>query len=139
MIQLPIWALPVVFALAYIAFRWLHNRKIDDAKAAFWSTVKEPLIYLSQDIDDDQVLARVENARAKLAKHGNPFLTANDVYFFVYGSDGENATWDFEAWRDMRMQWAIDTRRAFREMKARQMAESQNGFAAGQMFSGQRN
>jgi len=127
------------FALAYFVFVWLNRRHIDDAKAAFWANVKEPIIYLSQDIDDDGVLERVANARAKLAKHGNVYLRAEDVHFFVFGSDKDNAAWDFEAWRDMRLQQAIDIRRAFRELKARQMGDSKNEFGAAEMFGGQKN
>lgn len=122
---------------AYLIFQYFHRQHIDDVKAAFWANVKEPLIYISQDIDDDQVLQRVANARAKLAKHGNKYITPNDVYFFVFGADSDNAAWDFEAWREMRLQQAINIRTAFRELKARQMQDSGNEFGAAKMFGGQ--
>lgn len=122
---------------AWVVFQWLHRRHIDDSKAAFWANLKEPLIYLSQDIDDDQVINRVMNARKKLLEHGNPYLTPDDVYHYVFGTDADNASRDFEVWRDLRLQQAIDIRKAFREMKARQMQQSNNPTGAASAFSNQ--
>jgi len=124
-------------ALAYAVFKYANRCYIDNVKAAFWANVKEPLIYMSQDIDDDQVLQRVENARAKLVKHGNTYITPEHVYFFVFGTDADNASWDFEAWREIRLQQAIDIRRKFREAKSGQMNESGNQFGAAQIFGNQ--
>jgi hypothetical protein len=124
-------------AIAYAVFRYWHRGYIDNVKAAFWANVKEPLIYMSQDIDDDQVLQRVENAREKLAKHGNTYIKPADVHFFVFGTDADNAAWDFEAWREMRLQQAIDIRKAFRELKSRQMNDSGNQFGAARIFGNQ--
>jgi hypothetical protein len=130
-------ALAAGFALAYFVFMWLHRQHLDDSRAAFWANLKEPLIYISQDIDDDQVLARVANARKKIQEHGNPYLTASDIHFFVFGTDADNAARDFEVWRDLRLQQAIDIRKAFREMKARQMNQSGNPEGAASAFSNQ--
>ena len=123
---------------AYIFFRWQNRRRLDDQIAAFWANVREPLCYRSQDIEDDEVALRAENAKKKLAFHGNGFLTPNDVYFWVYRSDKDDATADFMAWADLRDRQAQEIRKAFREMKTQQMAAAGNPFGGAQMF-GQQN
>lgn len=124
--------------MAYLLFQYLNQRRIDDQRAAFWANVKEPLCYRSQDIDDDGVLLRVENARKKLKEHGNVFLNpATDVHFWVYRSDATDASADFEAWRDIRDQQAIEIRQRFRELKSAQMAASGNPFGAATTFGQQ--
>lgn len=128
----------IVFGLAYAAFVWLHRRNIDDARAAFWATVNQPKFYLSSDIDDKDVVVRAEHAREMLVKHGNPYLRPQDVFCYVWNSDAENASIDFEQWYDLRLLDVMNARKAFREAKARQMSNSQNEYGAAQSFGGQK-
>lgn len=124
---------------AYLLFKWLNDRRLDDQVAAFWANVREPLCYRSQDIEDLQVAERAENARKKLSLHGNKYLNpATDVYFWVYRSDKDDATADFMAWADLRDIQAQEIRKAFRELKARQMSDNGNPFGGAQMFGQQK-
>ncbi len=123
---------------AYLFFKWQHQRWIDDQTAAFWSNVREPLCYRSQDIEDEGVVERAANAKKKLALHGNRYIGANDVFFWVYRSDKDDATADFMAWADLRDGEAQQIRKAFREAKARQMADAGNPTGGAQMFGQQK-
>lgn len=124
---------------AYLLFKYLNDRRLDDQRAAFWANVREPLCYRSQDIEDDAVAQRAENARKKLSEHGNAYLNpATDVHFWVYRADVQDATADFMAWADLRDMQSQEIRKAFRELKARQMAGAGNEFGAAKMF-GQQN
>lgn len=123
---------------AYLLFQHLNRRKIDDQRAAFWANVKEPLCYRSQDIEDTEVTQRAENARKRLREHGNVWITPADVYCWVYRSDADDATADFMAWADLRDRQAQDTRKAFRELKARQMAGEGNPTGAAELFGQQK-
>lgn len=123
---------------AYLFFRWRHQRWLDDQVAAFWANVREPLCYRSQDIEDDEVAARAENAKQKLKLHGNQYISAADVYCWVYRSDKDDATADFMAWADQRDLQAAEIRKAFRALKATQMEQAGNPQGAGQLFGQQK-
>lgn len=122
-------------ALFFISLYMLANRngRAKDSEAMFWSTIAEPLIYRTQDIDDDGAMMRAENARQKLKEHGNLYLKATDVHCFLWGADHEEPTLDFQRWADMADRRATSIREAYRKEKARR-----NPAAAAELLAGQR-
>lgn len=120
-------------ALMFAAYVWLQQRKISDGKALWWATVSEPLHYVSDDPDDDNVVLRAEGAREKLRAHGNKYLNPEaDVWEFVYSAMPQTATRDFAAWQDYVQLEVVKRREAWRMQKAQW-----NEGAAKRQFAGQ--
>ena len=117
----------------FAVYVWSQRRAISDGKALWWATISEPLHYVSDDPDDDNVSVRAANARAKLAAHGNKYLNPEaDVWEYVYSAMPQTATRDFAAWQDYVQLDVITRREAWRAQKVQWNSE-----AAKQQFGGQ--
>jgi hypothetical protein len=123
----------LLFSGLFTAYILLQRRKIADGEAKFWSTVSEPLFYISGDIKDDAVSVRAAYARAKLAEHGNVFLNPEtDVWEEVYSASPLTTSRDFSAWQDLVLLNIVKRREIWRAEKL-----SYNEQAAKAQFGGQ--
>lgn len=111
----------------------LQKREAQNAEAFFWRTHAEPLSYIMDDPFDTTAAERAEYALSMLKKHGNPYLTENDVWLEVYSASHENPTRDFGAWRELVLQSEIRKREAWRAQKVKW-----NPSAAQSIFTGQK-
>ena len=118
-----------------LAWAWwkMNERQIADGRAKYWSTVSEPLFYISGDIEDDTVTARAANARKKLVEHGNVFLNPqSDVWEEVYSASNLTTSRDFSQWQDLVLLSLTKRRELWRREKM-----GYNETAAKQQFAGQ--
>lgn len=130
----------LLFALLigiFAVYVWKQRREISDGKAMWWSTVCEPLAYVMDDPEDYAVTQRAENARAKLALHGNKLLNPEtDVWDYVYRADPMTPTMDFSLWRDTTLLHIKQRTEAWRKQKAEyNLAEAKSKFAGQSVFT----
>jgi hypothetical protein len=125
----------LIMAAGIIAWMiWSAKREISDAQAMFWASVSEPLFFISRHAFDFEVVAMADEARAKLAEHGNKWLDPEkDVRCWVYGSDISNPSRDFSTFHELALKRALIEMEAYRVQKT---AYSQT--AAHAQFSQQR-
>lgn len=112
------FAVAAAFAVGFYIASRAAQRAEDDARAAFWSQVSEPIIYRSQDIEDGEVYMRAEHAKKMLKMHANVYLLPSDIHCFVFGSDSIDPSLDFQRWADLKDQQALKIRAEFRKEKA---------------------
>lgn len=137
----------IIYALAFLglcaAIYRAWSRKIDDAEAMYWATVREPLIFLSEHAFDGEVEARAAYAKKMLVESGNKFLVSPSgevaVWCRVYRVhmgvllNTETVLKDHSRWYDL-------TAQAMANQKAQWIATRAEwiGDKAGQVFGGQR-
>lgn len=115
----------------FAVYVWKQRREISDGKAMWWATISEPLDYVMDDIEDTGVVERAQNARAKLALHGNKMLNpVTDVWEYVYRADPMTPTMDFSLWKDTTLLNIKQRKEAWRKQKTEwNQAESKSHFA----------
>ncbi len=123
----------------FTLYVWKQNKAISDGKAMFWTTVSEPLSYVSDDPFDTTVTERAQNARANLRAHKNGYLRVDqpdpkddDVWEYVYSATPQTPTRDFALWQDMVLLEIVKRRELWRQKKA-----GYNPDAAKERFAGQ--
>jgi hypothetical protein len=77
------WSI-VLIGVLYYAYQWLSKRQEDDAEAFYWTTVREPIVFISETPFDRDVHARHAYAVEMLQLHKNPYLKTEDVWLHVY-------------------------------------------------------
>ena len=65
-------------------YQWLTKKKMEDAEAFYWTTVAEPIAFVSEYAMDKDVVARHAYAVEQLQLHKNPYLKSEDVWLYVY-------------------------------------------------------
>lgn len=120
----------------FAAYVWNTRRAIADGKDLWWTTVSEPLHYVSDDPFDDTVGARAEAARKNLEAHGNRYLNREaDVWEYIYGATPQCPTRDFAQWQDWVLLDLLKRREAWRQQKALWNQGAANRQFAGQTFA----
>lgn len=127
-----------ILATAWVV-NYLHRQDAETSEKVFWSQRKQPLFYVQPDATKAaqlETVAQYERAVSKLKEHGNKWLTASDVFLWIWGADGENTETDFARWEILNLDrrrncveafWAIKSQAAARAKDTENLAKTMAG------------
>lgn len=130
----------VLFILLGIAVFYLRTMKRtrQDYEALYWTSLREPLVFIMETAVDSTVEQRAQHAREMLKAHGNTRLTDEDVWTYVYRVDMDVFS-NVHALEQRHGNW-YDAAIADAAQKKAEWRKQRAGYikdAAGQVFGGQ--